>query len=83
MRKIGEIYWYDDQKSGEMIIGERGGKEIKINQWEGEKLHWKLSVKIGRTPTSEEFYRFLFKNKALEDEYVDFEIVKPEIKLLS
>ena len=80
---MSDIYWYEDMVYRTVVVGERGGIEVTLDWKEAGEIEWKLFRRLGRKPNPEEFLQFAYKFKTVEAQYIDFEEVKPEIKLLS
>lgn len=74
-----DYYWYDDIVSWKVIFGVRGGPEYRIDMHRFNKIYTQLQVQLRRQLTPEEVFKLCVK----ESQYVDFEEVKPETKLLS
>lgn len=78
-----EIFWYEDPVTWQMVIGVRGDREYRVGIWEFQRQEDKFHKQHGRRWNEQEALEHCIKLGIVQSQYVDFEEVKPEIKLLT
>lgn len=76
-----EIYWYENQY--ETIIGVRGGLEYRMNRNEFMRLYLRHETLLHSKGKKVDVMKEVLRLMMIESEYIDFEIVQPDIKLLN
>lgn len=75
-------FCYDDPLTNKIIVGRRGGEEMKIGRWDWVRAEDSFRLRNGRNWTPDEAIAWAIKYTQKESEYVEFEEVKPNIILL-
>lgn len=77
-----EIFWYEDSVMWQMVIGFRGGSEYRVSIWDFERQQDKFQRDHGRRWNETEALEHCIKLGIIQSQYIDFEEIKDEQKLL-
>lgn len=78
-----EVFWYEDPVTWQMVIGVRGDREYRVGIWDFQRQEDKFQKQHGRRWNEQEALEHCIKLGIVQSQYVDFEEIPNETKLLS